>query len=128
MPSPGPPMKPSDSRWNSRSKNAAGLLNNTKRTREPPGKMMNILIYIALAANLAAFLQMAIDKRLAVKGKSRIPEAQLIAPALLGGFPGVLLGMLLFRHKTVKRSFQLKLLLAVAAFASAVYVLRDRIL
>lgn len=84
---------------------------------------MNALIYILLIANLIAFIQMAIDKRLAVKQKRRIPEAQLIAPTLFGGFPGVLLGMILFRHKTVKRSFQFKLLLALILFIGIAYVL-----
>jgi len=83
---------------------------------------MDGTIYIVLAANLVAFLQMAIDKRLAAKQRRRIPEAQLIAPALLGGFPGILLGMLLYRHKTKKRGFQLKLLLALVAFAGTVYI------
>lgn len=80
-----------------------------------------VFVYIALAANGVAIIQMAADKRLAVKQRRRIPEAQLVAPALLGGFPGVLLGMLLFRHKTKKRSFQLKLLVAVVAFAGLAY-------
>lgn len=84
---------------------------------------MSNLIYILLIANLIAFIQMAIDKRLAVKQKRRIPEAQLIAPTLFGGFPGVLLGMILFRHKTVKRSFQFKLLLALILFIGIAYVL-----
>ena len=71
---------------------------------------MNHLVYLAFAMNIFAFIQMAIDKRLAVKNQRRIPEAQLIAPALLGGCPGIVLGMICFRHKTKKRSFQLKLL------------------
>ena len=80
------------------------------------------LIYIILAANLIAVLQMAIDKRRAVKQQRRIPESQLITPALFGGFPGVLLGMMLFRHKTKKRSFQFKLLIAVLLFAGAAFL------
>lgn len=84
---------------------------------------MKILIYIVLAVNVIAFLQMAIDKRLAEKQKSRISEAQLIAPTLFGGFPGVLLGMILFRHKTVKKSFQFKLLLALILFIGVAYFL-----
>ena len=88
---------------------------------------MNILIYIVIVANGIAFLQMAIDKRLAVKQKSRIPEIQLIAPTLLGGFPGILLGMMLFRHKTVKKSFQFKLLLALILFCAIAYFLMKQV-
>lgn len=83
---------------------------------------MNPAVYIFLIANIIALFQMAADKRLAVKQKARISEAQLIAPALLGGFPGIVLGMLLFRHKTKKRSFQLKLLFALILFAGGVYM------
>ncbi|VGO19272.1 DUF1294 domain-containing protein [Pontiella sulfatireligans] len=78
---------------------------------------MNPIVYIVLAVNLIGFIQMGIDKRLAVKGKQRIPEAQLIAPAFLGGIIGIVAGMLAFRHKTAKRSFQLKLASVVLVFA-----------
>ncbi|MEI6890938.1 MAG: DUF1294 domain-containing protein [Pontiella sp.] len=84
---------------------------------------MHFYLYIALAANLIGLIQMAIDKGRAVQRKSRIPEAQLIAPTLLGGFPGILLGMMFFHHKTAKRSFQMKLLLALLLFLGAVYLL-----
>ncbi|MDZ8120135.1 DUF1294 domain-containing protein [Pontiella agarivorans] len=83
--------------------------------------MTQTILYILGAANLGAFIQMAIDKRLAIKERRRIPEAQLIAPTFFGGFPGILLGMLVFHHKTQKRSFQLKLLIAVIIFSAAIY-------
>ena len=79
-------------------------------------------IYIAMAANLIAFLQMAIDKRQAEKGKRRISESQLILPTLFGGVLGVVAGMLAFRHKTKKKTFQLKLYFAVVVFIITAYV------
>jgi len=82
---------------------------------------MNLIIYIALAANLIAFLQFAIDKRLAEKQKRRISEAQLVFPAVFGGIIGSVIGMLVFRHKTKKRSFQLKLLIALLLFCGIVF-------
>lgn len=87
---------------------------------------MSPIIYIALAVNIIAFIQMAIDKRLAIKGSRRISEAQLIAPTLLGGIIGIVLGMLAFRHKTAKRSFQLKLALTLIIFTAAVYLYTQR--
>lgn len=78
---------------------------------------MTYIISTVLIINLIALIQMGVDKWLAVKQNPRIPEAQLIAPTLFGGFPGILLGMALFRHKTKKRSFQLKLLFALILFS-----------
>ena len=80
-------------------------------------------ILASIAINLLAFIQMAIDKHLAVKGRRRIPEAQLLAPVLFSGIIGVVAGMLAFRHKTVKRSFQIKLVLAFAFFLGLAWFL-----
>lgn len=57
------------------------------------------LIYLALV-NLAAFLLMGLDKYKARNHLWRIPEKTLFLSALLGGSPGALAGMYLFRHKT----------------------------
>lgn len=43
---------------------------------------------------------MGIDKRKAIKGAFRIPEATLFIVALIGGSAGSILGMYTFRHKT----------------------------
>ena len=83
---------------------------------------MTSLIYIGIAANIIAFLQMAIDKRLAEKKKGRISEFQLIAPTVFGGIVGTLLGMMTFRHKTKKRSFELKLLSALILFSAIIFM------
>ena len=47
------------------------------------------------------------DKYCAVKGRRRVPESRLLGLGLLGGSPGLVAGMLLFRHKTSKTSFRL---------------------
>lgn len=80
-------------------------------------------IYIIIAINIFAFCQVAIDKQLAIRKNWRIPEIQLIAPALIGGMIGIILGMFTFRHKTRKARFQIKLALAIAVFAGGVYFL-----
>lgn len=48
---------------------------------------------------------MGIDKRKAVKGTFRIPEATLFIIALIGGSIGSIFGMYTFRHKTRKWYF-----------------------
>lgn len=53
-----------------------------------------------LLINLLAFIFMGVDKRRARNDMWRIPEATLFLAALLGGSPGAILGMQLFRHKT----------------------------
>lgn len=58
-----------------------------------------------LVVNLDALLVMAEDKHRAKKGRRRIPEAVMFLLAVLGGSPGILAGMYLFRHKTLHQSF-----------------------
>lgn len=55
--------------------------------------------YLVLV-NAGAFVLMRVDKRKAKRGAFRIPEATLIAVAILGGSIGAIAGMYLFRHKT----------------------------
>ena len=61
-----------------------------------------LIIFAAyyLVINFIGFAIMGIDKRKAIKGAYRIPEATLFCVALLGGALGTKLGMNLFRHKT----------------------------
>ena len=66
--------------------------------------MKLFLIYLAVV-NLAAFALMGVDKRRAERGAWRIPERTLFLPAILGGSPGAILGMQVFRHKTRHRQF-----------------------
>ncbi len=69
--------------------------------------MTVLLIVVAyfLIVNLIGFAIMGIDKRKAVKGAFRIPEATLFVVALIGGSIGSLLGIYTFRHKTRKWYF-----------------------
>ncbi len=63
------------------------------------------LFYTFLTLNLFAFLIIAYDKYLAKNNKSRIYEKTLLTFVLIGGTVGSGLGMLIFRHKTAKKSY-----------------------
>lgn len=84
-----------------------------------------ILVVLVAAVNLFAYGQMFVDKRRAAAGQSRISERRLIAPALVGGLPGIVLGMRQFRHKTRKASFKMKLAGATAVFAGTLHLFFD---
>jgi uncharacterized membrane protein YsdA (DUF1294 family) len=57
----------------------------------------------------------AIDKAAARAGRDRIPEAMLLWPGLVGGWPGAIVAQQVFRHKTSKRAFRLRFWITVAA-------------
>ena len=80
-----------------------------------------LLAWLALT-NVVAILLFAWDKcRSGGYGGNRISEFNLAAIGALGGWPGGLVAMLLFRHKTAKRSFQLKYGLAFLVWAGLIY-------
>ncbi len=84
-----------------------------------------ILIYLA-AINLIAFLMMGADKLKAVKGRWRISERALFVSALLGGSLGAIVGMRVFRHKTLHRKFTIGMpLILVAQLALIFYLWRQ---
>ncbi|MEN1759832.1 DUF1294 domain-containing protein [Anoxynatronum sibiricum] len=60
-----------------------------------------------LMMGLLSFLLMGIDKFKSVRNQWRISEITFMALSLLGGAPGVLAGMLVFRHKIRKPLFYL---------------------
>ncbi|MHB1260719.1 MAG: DUF1294 domain-containing protein [Thermoplasmatota archaeon] len=69
------------------------------------------------AASLVGLVAAVADKRRARRGKGRVPEAAFHALALLGGWPGALLGFLAVRHKTSKPRFLAPFLLCALANA-----------
>lgn len=68
--------------------------------------MPYLLAYLFII-NLITFIAYGLDKHAARKHKPRTRERTLHLLALLGGSPAALAAQQLFRHKTVKRSFQL---------------------
>lgn len=70
---------------------------------------MEILVIYLLIINAAAFLLMHIDKHRAIKKAWRIPESTLLGIAAIGGSLGAIMGMRLFRHKTLHLKFSVGL-------------------
>ncbi|MBQ7565968.1 MAG: DUF1294 domain-containing protein [Oscillospiraceae bacterium] len=77
-------------------------------------------LYLILI-NALGLVLMLLDKRYAIQGKRRIPEATLMGVAAVGGSVGVLLGMYLFRHKTKKPKFYVGVPLILLAQAAVWY-------
>lgn len=66
--------------------------------------MKYLFIYLAIV-NALSFLLMLIDKVKAKKKLWRIPERTLLGLCAIGGSLGGLVGMKLFRHKTLHPQF-----------------------
>ena len=78
--------------------------------------MIPALIWVALTSVLA-FALMGTDKSRSIRRQYRIPERVLIGLAIIGGSPGVLAGMLFFRHKTRHSKFRIGIPLIMLAQA-----------
>lgn len=81
-----------------------------------------LALYLVLV-NAFVFFLFWLDKRRARKGQRRISEKELLMWSALGGWPGALMAMRKFRHKTKKRSFRAWLYGLIALqFAVAAYL------
>ena len=59
-----------------------------------------------LLVNIVTFMTFGVDKFKSKKGRRRIPESSLLLLAAVGGSVGALLGMEIFRHKTLHAKFK----------------------
>ena len=83
-------------------------------------------LYVAVAyaaMSLVALALYGFDKRRAESGGRRVRERTLHLVELLGGWPGALIAMRLFRHKTRKLSYLLVTWTIVAAHAAGLWLL-----
>jgi uncharacterized membrane protein YsdA (DUF1294 family) len=73
-----------------------------------------------IGLSVCTFAMYGFDKRRAVSGGGRVPEAVLHGLALAGGFPGGWAGRAVFRHKTLHTSFLVVLVLATVIHAAII--------
>ena len=74
--------------------------------------------FVAIAVmSVLTFFVFGFDKWRAIRAGGRVSEFTLALLGALGGWPGGLLAMLAFRHKTAKASFKWKYAAAGAVFA-----------
>jgi uncharacterized membrane protein YsdA (DUF1294 family) len=88
----------------------------------PP--LRNIDSFVAVwftVLNAATFIAFGFDKWRASRSKRRVSEFSLVLLGALGGWPGGLLGLNVFRHKTAKLTFKLKYALALIPFAAEIW-------
>ena len=72
----------------------------------PGPRGISLLASWLLSLNAVTFCYYGYDKWRAKVGSNRVPEVVLHGLALLGGSLGAYLGMRMFRHKTIKGTFQ----------------------
>ena len=75
---------------------------------------MKYFLYYLLIINALGLLLMLTDKLLAKANRTRIRERTLFLVAMVGGSVGSLLGMYIFRHKTLHLQFTLGIPLILA--------------
>lgn len=76
--------------------------------------MATLVIVWFAVINVVTVLRFRQDKRSAVEGRRRIPEAKLLGLAMIGGSPGAFAARRMFRHKTRKEPFSTQLTLIAA--------------
>lgn len=87
--------------------------------------MKYLLVYLIII-NALSFLLMLIDKIKAKNNRWRIPERMLLAVCALGGSLGGLMGMKLFRHKTLHPRFSIGVPIMLALHTVLLVILATR--
>ncbi len=77
--------------------------------------LLLFIVFQLVSINIVTFIAYGVDKRAAVRGAWRIPEADLHALEFLGGWSGALVAQRFFKHKTKKKSFRTDFYLVILA-------------
>lgn len=85
-----------------------------------------VLFVVYVFINILAFALYGLDKKRAIQDKWRIKESTLLAVSLPGAF-GAIIGMKVFRHKTMKLKFKLIYLFLILNIAVLILFFTDKI-
>ena len=88
--------------------------------------MANALLYYLIVINILTFAVYGIDKWKARQGSWRISEVTLLMLAVIGGTIGALLGMQVWRHKTMHLKFKYGLPLILLAQIALMYLISEK--
>lgn len=85
--------------------------------------LLLFVLYHLFCINVCAFFAYGADKRAAVRGDWRIPEAHLHTLEFLGGWLGAFVGQKIFHHKSKKRSYQAMFWFMLVLQGAAIYII-----
>lgn len=83
----------------------------------------NIFLLYLLVINTVCYFLFFWDKRMATRGRRRIPERNLLMTGIFGGALGGIIAMHMFRHKTLHRKFKLGFPVILILHLSLLYLL-----
>lgn len=81
------------------------------------------IVYHLVCINFITFIAYGVDKRAAVTGSWRTPEADLHTLEFLGGWIGAFAGQKFFHHKSKKKSYQVMFWLMIVLQGAAIYII-----
>jgi len=88
----------------------------------------SLIFYWVALLTILGFAEMGVDKLLAVGRRSRVSERTLWATALLGGLLGIVVGGLVFHHKTSKPEFWAPVVVAAVLWgAVAILIVKPQV-
>ncbi|MBL8891782.1 MAG: DUF1294 domain-containing protein [Planctomycetaceae bacterium] len=81
---------------------------------------LTIYLVSVLILSIVTIALFGWDKRQAGQGGRRIPESTLLGLSTLGGWPGALWASHVFRHKTQKQPFRVRLYMGITLHVAIV--------
>lgn len=91
-------------------------------------KLLTVFLIYLLTLNILSFVLMLVDKYKAQNNHWRVKEWTFVVLSISGGSIGVLIGMVVFRHKTSKKKFYIGIPIIYLANIAVIYMILNRII